>query len=178
VLLFFTTTGCSHCKQILDTAFLESALDYLDSGAFATVSLRDWRAAAAGPATQAEPLVEDALFARPPYQLDRRHYHAQRPLLVLFEKRGCSPCGNLHCDVLSEPSIRNTLAGFDVVRLDGNDRGHRLVAPDGRVWTPAAWHRELGFSRLPALAVFDQQGQPALQTDALVLRGRFGKLFD
>jgi thioredoxin-related protein len=161
-----------------DTAFLEHALDYLDNGAFATVSLRDWRAAAAGPATQAEPLVEDALFARPPYQLDRRHHPAQMPLLVLFENSGCSPCRDFHRDVLSQPSIRRMLAGFDVVRLDSDDTARRLVAPDGRVWTPAAWHRELGFSRLPALAVFDEQGQPVVQTDAVVLRGRFGKLLD
>jgi thioredoxin-related protein len=162
-----------------DTAFLKDALAYLDSGAATRLSLRDWRAAAArlaAPEKQTEPLITDPLFANPPYQLDRRHIPAGQPLMVLFAEKGCVPCTDFHHGVLSEPAIRDALDEFEVVRLDTDDDTGRLVAPDGRIWTAAAWHHELGFSRLPAFAVFDEQGKLLVQTDALVLRGRFDRM--
>ena len=60
--------------------------------------------------------------------------------------------------------------------LDARDNAARLVAPDGRVTTAAVWHRDLGFSRLPALAVFDEHGRRLIATDAQLQRGRFAKL--
>ena len=180
-LMFLDLDGRRQLRLVgyYDTAFLFDVLEYLDSGAAARLSLRDWRAAAArlaAPEEQTEPLITDPLFAKPPYQLDRRHIPAGHPLMVLFAGNGCVPCADFHREVLSEPAIRDALDEFEVVRLDTDDDTGRLVAPDGRIWTAAAWHRELGFSRLPAFAVFDEQGKLLLQTDALVLRGRFDRM--
>lgn len=164
-----------------DTRFLNKALDYLDSGAAAKSSLREWLDRADGPspaATRSMQPTGDPLFASPPYQLDRSRQVAERPLLVLFEGSDCIPCADFHSEVLSEPAIRAALGSFELVRLDAGDDSSRLVTPDGSAVTAAAWHRALGFSRLPAIAVFDEQGRAVVQTDALVLRGRFINLLN
>ena len=47
------------------------------------------------------------------------------------------------------------------------------MTPSGVETNPAAWWATLGFTRLPALAWFDEQGRRVLSTDALVWKGRF-----
>lgn len=164
-----------------DTRFLNNALDYLDSGAAAKMSLREWldRGDGASPAgTRSTQLTGDPLFASPPYQLDRSRQAAERPLLVLFEGSDCMPCADFHSQVLSEPAIRAALGNFELVRLDAGNDSSRLITPDGSAVTASAWHRALGFSHLPAIAVFDEEGREVVQTDALVLRGRFTNLLN
>lgn len=162
-----------------ETAYLERALDYLDNQPGSQTALRqrlDDRGRSASPTAANAALVPDTLFADPPHQLDRSRHPAQRPLLVLFDGIGCLACTRFHRQVLAEPEIREALQAFDVVRLDTDDDRARLVAPDGSVKTAATWHREMGFSRRPALAVFDENGRQLLTTDAVVQRGRFAAL--
>ncbi len=117
-------------------------------------------------------LGQDPLFAEPPYALDRTASAAARPLLVIFEQPGCVECDDFHAAVLSEGEVRETLAGFEVVRLDMSDSATAVVAPDGRRVTPAEWFAEAEFTRTPALMFFDEKGTKVLETDALVLRQR------
>lgn len=104
--------------------------------------------------------------------MDRSRRPAARPLLVIFERRGCADCGVFHDAVLAAPDIRALLAHFEVVRLDAADAATPVVTPDGSRTTPAALFDAAGFTRTPALQFFDEHGAEVLKTDTLVLRQR------
>jgi hypothetical protein len=61
---------------------------------------------------------------------------------------------------------------MEVVRLDATDADTPVLTPEGRRTTPAAWYADLGFTDLPALAFFSEDGRNVLQSDALVLASR------
>lgn len=150
-------------------------LDYLIGGHYVRASFRDYvagREASAAPRQSTYRLRPDPLFASPPYALDRSHFPAQRPLLVIFEAEGCADCPVLHQQVLALSEVRELLERFEVVRLDARDGKTPVLAPDGNRTTPAEWYADLGFSRLPALLFFEERGKEVLRTDALVLRQR------
>ena len=117
-------------------------------------------------------LKEDTIFERPPYALDRRHFSASQPLLVLFEEPGCLECQEFHNTVLSLKEVRDVLKKFEIVRLDVTDDETIILVPDGSRVTPKSWFNQEAFSRLPALLFFDEKGNVVLKTDALVLRQR------
>ena len=150
-------------------------LGYIAGGHHRTTSLRDYLAHSiekASSATANAELKDDPLFARPPHRLDRSRSPASRPLLVLFEERGCAACADFHRDVLASNEIREVLRHFEVVRLDSTDDRTSLLAPDGARVTPAAWFGQAAFTRVPALLFFDEKGNEVLKTDALILRQR------
>ena len=109
---------------------------------------------------------------RPPYALDRSHFMAEQPLLVIFEKTDCHACDAFHRKVLGRAEVRELLKGFDIVRLDVNDTRTPVIGPDGTPTTPAEWWSATPFARLPALMFFEENGRQVLQTDALVGRQR------
>ena len=155
-------------------------LDYLTEGRWKEQSWREYLSAQAqaeegsssGEPLRSDPLRSDPLFAKPPFVLDRSRMAAERPLLVLFEQPGCARCERFHDQVLADAGIRERLAGFDVVRLQADDAQTPVLAPDGQRTNPADWYRAFGFTEVPALAFFSEQGEPVLTTDALVLQNR------
>jgi thioredoxin-related protein len=118
------------------------------------------------------PLRDDPLFSKPPFLLQRNIIPAQEPLLVVFEKADCEECDVFHDKVLTDKQVRNSLKNFEVVRLDNTDNKTIVVKPDGNRTTPAAWYKEEGFSRTPAMLFVSEQGQAAIKTDNLVLQQR------
>ena len=150
-------------------------LDYLIDGHAGRVSLRDYlrEVATSDAETQANPhLNTDPLFMRPPYALDRSHFAAEQPLLVIFEKPACQACDDFHREVLALEEIRGLLDGFEIARLDAEDDKTPVIAPDGKPTTPAQWWARTHFSRLPTLVFFAENGRQVLETDALVKRQR------
>jgi thioredoxin-related protein len=147
-------------------------LDYLIEGHHDRLSLREYLASGGEQVRAAEALRPDPLFADPPYALDRSRLAAERPLLVLFEGGACEACEQFHERVLGDDGIRRRLRDFDVVRLDAADHETPVLRPDGGRTTPADWYDALGFTRLPALAFFNEDGRLVLHTDALVLSSR------
>jgi thioredoxin-related protein len=117
-------------------------------------------------------LKEDSLFEKPPYALDRSHFPANQPLLVIFEKPGCVECEEFHDSVLSLKEVRSILKEFEIVRLDATDDKTVILAPNGNRLTPKAWFNQAEYTRTPALLFFDEKGNEVLKTDALVLRQR------
>jgi len=117
-------------------------------------------------------LKPDPVFEKPPYALDRRHFPASEPLLVIFEEPGCTDCKNFHADVLSEEEVRKTLRQFEVVRLDARDDKTSVLAPDGSKLTPAKWYEKSEFTQVPAMLFFDENGKLVLKNDALTLTQR------
>ncbi len=154
------------------------ALDYLTDSAWEGRSWREYLAAQAEAGDEAravtsdEALRSDPLFAEPPFVLDRSRIAAERPLLVLFEEPDCARCARFHDQVLGDADIRERLRAFDVVRLRADDQQTPVLTPDGQRMRPADWYRTFGFTELPALVFFSEQGEPVLSTDALVLQSR------
>jgi len=150
-------------------------LDYVTGQHFRSESLRDYfrhRAVKATGVNLSVELKNDPLFIRPPYALDRSHFPANQPLLVIFEEVGCKECENFHADVLALNEVRAELKRFEVARFDAADDNTPVLTPHGSKVTPAFWFQQTGFTRVPGLLFFDESGNEVLKTDALVLRQR------
>jgi thioredoxin-related protein len=172
-ILFFDNDGT---RLLRLTGYYEpqrfsAVLDYLIDGHHRRQGLGEFLAGRATP-TAAAGLPADALFAEPPYALDRSQMPAQRPLLVLFDGAHCTRCARFHDEVLGDEPTRERLAGFDVVRLDAGDAETPVLTPAGERTDPKSWYAELGFTELPALVFFNESGKQVLATDALVLKSR------
>ena len=175
-LLFFDNTG----KRVLRLAGYKTPaqfkpiLAYLTGDHYQKQSLRDYLKVTNNNSaiTTTTKLQSDPLFEKPPYALDRSHFAAEKPLIVLFEETACSECNDFHTQVLASKKVRETLQHFDVVRLDANDKKTPVLTPDGKRTTPSEWFAANQFAQLPALLFFDEKGQEILQTDALVMENR------
>jgi len=148
-------------------------LRYVSEEHYRNGALREYLAAtAARPASgRAAAPVDDPIFKRPPYNLDRRAGAAARQLMVVFDRPDCEECVYVLGTLFKDATIRDWLEQLEVVRLRFDDRDP-VVKPDGTRTTAAAWHAELGLHRTPAFAFFDRQGNTAMLTDAFMMRGR------
>lgn len=117
-------------------------------------------------------LRNDSLFELPPYALDRSHFSASQPLIVIFEKSVCKECDKFHAEVLALEDIRNTLKKFEIVRLDADDISTPIVTPKGKQVTPSLWYKQTSLNQVPAMLFFDETGAEILKTDALVFHQR------
>jgi len=173
-LLFYDASGerLLRLTGYYDPERFNQVLDYLIGDHHQTMSLRDYLASGPTETDGAAELIADPLFAAPPYALDRSRMPGERPLLVLFEGTDCPRCEAFHHKVLADPSIRERLQGFDVVRLDAADAETPVLMPGGGRTTPRAWYDDLGFTQLPALVFFNEEGRRVLSTDALVRSSR------
>lgn len=147
-------------------------LDYVIGDHYRTTTLADYLGThAASPARAESALIDNPLFAAPPYALDRR-IPAKRPLLVIFERPGCEECRQFHARVLADPDVRKLIRQFEVVRLDSTDSKTPVLGPRGEKFTPQGWVRRLGLSHSPAMVFFDEAGREVLRIDALALNQR------
>lgn len=176
-LLFFGDDG----ERILRVVGYQSPerfktiLSYVTGKYYRTKSLSDYFARLPEKVSMKQPSAElrgDPLFGKPPYALDRSHFAASQPLLVIFEKVGCTECEDFHASVLALKEVRDALKQFEVVRFDAADDKTPVLTPKGNRITPASWFKQAAFTRVPALLFFDERGNEVLRTDALVLRQR------
>ena len=150
-------------------------LDYLIGRHYRSETFRDYVNGLAAKASASHPALElraDPLFLQPPYALDRSRFPADRPLLVIFEKTACAECEEFHTKVLALNEVRAELEKFEIARFDGADKKTPVLTPDGRKVAPSQWFEQTGFTRVPGLLFFDENGNEVLRTDALVLRNR------
>ncbi len=176
-LLFYDKNGERVLRKIGYQApeRFKNLLTYVSEEKYKSVSVRDYinsqHAINTSHAIYTQ-LKSDPLFDAPPYALDRSRFAASEPLMVLFEKRGCSECAEFHQDVMSLHTVRNTLDKFQVVRMDIEDETTPVLLPNGEKTTPAEWYNNTTFSRVPALIFYNEKGEQSLDTDALVQEGR------
>ncbi len=104
--------------------------------------------------------------------LSRNLLPTSKPLLLIFEKTGCGECDDFRNDVLRLKRVNNTLKQFEVVSLDAMDDKTDIITPDGIRTTASSLFRNYAFSRMPAIAFFDVNGNAVLKTDSLVLSQR------
>lgn len=147
---------------------LRAALEYVADGHHASLSFREYlELADPPPVFEPGELAGDPLFSSPPYALDRRHFPAERPLLVLFEQGECHPCDVLHTEPLRDPRVRALLEGFEVVQLHLQDDRTPVLTPDGTRVNPRSWGERLGLFYAPALLFFDERGREVLRLDSV-----------
>ncbi len=176
-LLFYDETGQRVLRQVgyqVPQRF-EHIMDYVAARHYKEQSLRAFIDSKDGTNQDVESyanLQDDKLFETPPYALDRRHFDADQPLMVLFEKKGCGECKTFHQEVMQLQTVRDTLDKFQVVRMDVDDDSTPVLLPNGGRSTPSQWYQQTIFSRLPALMFVNEKGELALSTDSLVQEGR------
>ncbi len=176
-LLFYDKNGKRVLRQIgyqTPQRFLH-LMDYVADDHYQSQSLRDFLATKSPkqPAKNTYTrLKADALFDEPPYALDRSRFAASEPLLVLFEKLGCTECEGFHNEVMTLKDVRGTMKKFQVVRLNASDNKTPVLAPDGKRITPSQWYEKAEFTQLPALLFFNEAGKEVLKTDTLVRHQR------
>ncbi len=156
-----------------DPGRFRMALDYVLGGHSKKVSFRDWSLAQQTVSRQPAKLAGDPMFEKPPHLLARNAFPADRPLMVLFERGDCAACEEWHRDVFSDARIRGIAGEFSIVQLDMNDAASKLVKPDGKPSTPAAWAEELQLSYAPSIVLFDEHGNMRQLIDFPVLHNRF-----
>jgi thioredoxin-related protein len=155
-----------------------AALEYVADRHYEREPFRDYLARAdVNMAFEAEDLIEDPIFARPPHLLDRTRFAGDRPLVVVFEQGSCHACDVLHTEQLRHAAIRQRLEQFEVVQLDMWGRTP-VVTPDGRRVTSGDWARELGLFYAPTLLFFDEEGREIIRIDSVVRFHRLAAVMD
>ena len=179
-LIFYNTEGDEvlRLRGFYPPYKFRAALEYVADGHYQNYSFRDYLARADPTfAFEEGGLNQDELFAEPPYLLDRSHFAADRPLVVVFEQGDCHACDVLHTEPLGETEIRDRLKQFDVVQLD-MWADTPLLTPDGRKLTAKGWAGQLGLFYTPTLMFFDEHGKEIVRIDSVVKFHRLKGVLD
>jgi len=139
-------------------------LEFFESGNYLEQSWRDYSAARSDKGG-AGIVYDTALFKKKAGNLARNKIAADRPMMVLFEKPGCTECKQLHEKVLSAQTTRNWIARFDAVQVNADDDKSSLVTPGGDETTPKAWADKLDLAYYPAFVFFDESGNEVFRID-------------
>ena len=116
-------------------------------------------------------------FMREPYDFDRSHRHAAKPLAVLFEQTHCAACDEMHAIGFKDRSVQKLVRGFDMVRLELF--GSRpVVTPAGRRIDEASWGRELKVAYTPTIVFFDTRGAEVFRVEAYLRPFHFISSFE
>ncbi|MFZ0788218.1 MAG: thioredoxin fold domain-containing protein [Chromatiaceae bacterium] len=144
-----------------------AALEYVADGHYERESFRDYLARGDNRMVFEEgDLNEEAFFATPPYNLDRR-VPSERPLAVFFEQGDCHACDVLHGQSLRHTAINRQFADFDVVQLD-MWADTPVITPSGERTTAREWAAKLGLFYAPSILFYDERGQEVLRVDSVI----------
>ncbi len=166
-LLFFDNKGreALRLRGYYPPYIIRAALDFVSSGQYHFESFRGY----VGEAKTSEQVALNShpLFIKPPYNLDRSHYLAERPLVVLFEQRNCHACELFHEEILASSEIQRLLGQMEVAQLDmWSDTP--VITPDGSRLTARQWADYLELFYTPTLLIFDRQGDIVAQVDSML----------
>lgn len=88
-----------------------------------------------------------------------------KPLLVMFEQKKCSPCDELHLDIVKRKESIELLSRFNVAVLDmWSDR--MITTPSGNKMKIRDWAKKLDVKYAPSLLFFDESGEEVFRSDA------------
>lgn len=137
------------------------ALDYASRRLEKKQSYTEFMAAGepkAGAALTSQPFLE------PTRDLPRILKASGKPVLAIFEQKGCAECRELHREGLARAEVKALVAKFAVVQVDL--AGSRPVTtPDGRATTEREWARAMDIKFAPSLVFFDPQGREAFRSE-------------
>jgi len=155
-----------------------AALKYVAEGFYKTEGLRQYMARAdPGMIFDPDGLNEQDFFVRPPYNLDRRRFKAEIPLVVFFEQGKCHACDVLHTGPMADGRLRAEVQKLEAVQLDMWSE-EPVVTPQGKRTTAREWANELGLFYAPAMLFFDESGNEVLRVDAVTQFYRLLGVFD
>jgi thioredoxin-related protein len=154
-----------------------AALEYVADGHYRRESFRDYLARGDNRMVFDEgDLNDEPMFARPPYNLDRR-VPGERPLAVFFEQGDCHGCDVLHGQTLRDADIYRHFEDMDTVQLNmWSDTP--VVTPEGERTTAREWAAKLGLFYAPSILFFDEQGAEILRVDSVVGLFRLGNVLN
>lgn len=112
-------------------------------------------------------LNTNAVFAGPPYALQRTQVPAKTHLVVFFEEPTCHACNVLHAGPLRDRNILGQLNRMEVVQLDLR-ADTPVLTPDGKRTTAKLWAETLGLYYAPTIVFFEQNGKEVLRIDSVV----------
>lgn len=145
-----------------------AALEYVSDSHYQTEPFSEYLARAEPAFSYGKDTLNDNdAFMPPPYALDRTRFPAQRPLLVVFERRNCHACDVLHAGPLSDPRINSLLNQLDVVQLD-IQADTPVLTPSGEKTTAQKWVKDLQLSYAPTLMFFDARGREIIRIESVV----------
>ncbi|MFY9975373.1 MAG: thioredoxin fold domain-containing protein [Chromatiaceae bacterium] len=152
-----------------------AALEYVADGHYRRESFRDYLARGDNRMVFDEvDLNDEPMFARPPYNLDRR-MPSDRPLAVFFEQGDCHACDVLHGQTLRDPDIYRRFEAMETVQLNmWSDTP--VITPSGERTTAREWAAKLGLFYAPSILFFDEQGVEILRVDSVVGLFRLGNV--
>ena len=155
-----------------------ASLKYIVEGFYFKESLREYMARAdPGMVFDPEGLNEQDFFTSPPYNLDRRRFKSDIPLVVFFEQGKCHACDVLHTGPLEDERLRAEVKKLEAVQLDmWSDEP--VITPQGKRTTAREWASELGLFYAPALIFFDESGNEVMRVDAVIQFYRLLGVFD
>ena len=155
-----------------------AALKYVAEGFYKDETLRDYMARAdPGMIFDPDGLNEQEFFVQPPYNMDRRYFKSEVPLVVFFEQGKCHACDVLHTGPMSDDRLRHEVEKLEAVQLDmWSDVP--VITPQGKRTTARDWASELGLFYAPALVFFDESGNEVMRVDAVTQFYRLLGVFD
>jgi thioredoxin-related protein len=112
-------------------------------------------------------LIEEDFFSPPPFNLDRSHFRAQRPLVVFFEQGNCHACDVLHAEPLKHRAVAQLFYRFDSIQLDMNS-DVPVITPSGEKTTAKEWADQLNLFYAPSMVFFDEEGREIIRVDSVV----------
>jgi len=118
---------------------------------------------------------QKGLFQPPPYMLDRSHFLATRPLMVLFEDAHCAPCRKLNDVLLNNTAIANNLQHFEAIQLDMWSTTP-VITPQGQRLSSIEWTERLGLLHAPSLVFFDAGGAEIYRIDSHLEPARINRI--
>jgi len=108
--------------------------------------------------------IQDS-YLQPPYNLANTLKTSSKPLLVLFEKRECVLCDELHLDIMKMPEVKESIKPFNVVLLDKYSKGI-MVTPKGKRVRISKWAESMNIQHTPSLLFFNKSGDEVFRTEA------------
>jgi len=137
-------------------------LDYIGKKQESEMSYQDYMAKV-NPQPASGRLHDDINSVRSIGDLSHKN-NSDKPLLVMFEKKQCASCDELHLDILKREESLKLLSRFNVAVIDMWSN-QSVITPSGKKLKIRDWAKQLDVKYAPSL-VFFNKGEEVFRADA------------
>lgn len=109
-------------------------------------------------------LMSEEFFMKQPYDLTVKGKRT-RPFAVLFEKKKCTECNDLHEKIFTDKVTREIVSQFDIVQLDMNSESE-FTDPTGKKTTAKKYAEVLDVKYAPTIVIFNPEGKEIIRSEA------------
>ena len=155
-----------------------AALEYVADAHYTKETFRNYMARAESALSYGKAELNSSdVFNSPPHLLDRSRVKAQRPLMVVFERKRCHACDVLHGGPFSRAEIETQLLKLEAIQIDVNSE-QALVTPDGKKTSSKKWAEQLDINYSPTIVFFDESGKEIIRIESVVWFYRLRNVLD